>query len=214
MLVDLAFGLDLVVFLAAVVFTLFFAGTAFDAELLAALPVFLTGTDFLADAGLAAAFLAGAAFLATPALLFLGSVFLAIEWETTAFLTGALFLAATPVPTFLMGVRTLVAFLAGAAFFAGTTAAFLAEVAFLAGVRATAVFLAGALAVFLATTGFLAAVVFEGATDFLAATPPFFAPPVNLLTVAQARFSDSFSFSPCFSYPSSMCLACLFCLFE
>jgi hypothetical protein len=42
--------------------------------------------------------------------------------------------------------------------------------------------------------------------------PDFFPPPVILLTVAQARRSASSSETPRFSYPSSMCSACRFCL--
>ncbi|WP_437570610.1 hypothetical protein [Sorangium sp. So ce542] len=42
--------------------------------------------------------------------------------------------------------------------------------------------------------------------------PDFFPPPVILLTVAQARRSASPSDKPRFSYPSSMCSACRFCL--
>jgi hypothetical protein len=44
--------------------------------------------------------------------------------------------------------------------------------------------------------------------------PPFLPPPVILLTVAQARRSASFSGTPRFSYPSSMCSAWRFCFSE
>jgi hypothetical protein len=44
--------------------------------------------------------------------------------------------------------------------------------------------------------------------------PLFFPPPVSLFTVAQARRSASFRETPRFSYPSSICSAWRFCLFE
>jgi hypothetical protein len=44
--------------------------------------------------------------------------------------------------------------------------------------------------------------------------PLFFPPPVSLFTVAQARRSASFRDAPRFSYPSSICSAWRFCLFE
>lgn len=44
--------------------------------------------------------------------------------------------------------------------------------------------------------------------------PLFFPPPVSLFTVAQARRAASLLDTPRFSYPSSMCLACRFCLLE
>ena len=42
--------------------------------------------------------------------------------------------------------------------------------------------------------------------------PLFLPPPVSLFTVAQARRADSPRPTPRFSYPSSMCSACRFCL--
>src|SRR4051812_46344482 len=42
--------------------------------------------------------------------------------------------------------------------------------------------------------------------------PLFLPPPVSLLTVAHARCSATFFGVPRFSYPSSMCSACRFCL--
>ena len=49
-------------------------------------------------------------------------------------------------------------------------------------------------------------------TGFPRPDPLFLPPPVSLLTVAQARASASSFDTPVFSYPSSMCSACRFCL--
>jgi hypothetical protein len=47
--------------------------------------------------------------------------------------------------------------------------------------------------------------------ELLRPEPDFFPPPSCLLTVAQARRSDSPLLTPRFSYPSSMCSAFRFC---